>query len=81
MRRLGMVYAANNSLQVMENDTTTKKVMDAYTAGVNTYIDQLTASYAPRIPPAQLPARTLEQPENSASSWKYMSFDLYRLRK
>lgn len=76
MRRLGMVYAANNSLQVMENDTTTKKVLDAYTAGVNTYVDQLTASSLP------LEYRLLNyRPEHwsnlkTALFLKYMSYDL-----
>ena len=43
-RRLGIVYAAENSLQEMEKDSTTKKVCDAYTAGVNAYISTLTNS-------------------------------------
>lgn len=38
-RRIGMVYAAENSLAVMEADTATKAAMDAYTAGVNAYIN------------------------------------------
>lgn len=76
MRRLGMVYAATNSLQVMENDTTTKKVLDAYTAGINAYIDQLTASNLP------LEYRLLNyRPEHwtnlkTALFLKYMSYDL-----
>ncbi len=40
-RRIGMVYAAENSLAVMEADTLTKSAMDAYTAGVNSYINSL----------------------------------------
>lgn len=76
MRRLGMVYAANNSLQVMENNPTTKKVLDAYTAGVNTYIDQLTASTLP------LEYRLLNYPPEHWSNLKtalflkYMSYEL-----
>lgn len=76
MRRLGMVYGANRSLQVMENDTTTKKVLDAYTEGVNAYIDQLTASTLP------LEYRLLNyRPEHwsnlkTALFLKYMSYDL-----
>lgn len=76
MRRLGMVYAANNSLQVMESDTTTKQVLDAYTAGVNAYIDQLTAGSLP------LEYRLLNyRPEHwtnlkTALFLKYMSYDL-----
>ncbi|RXK85444.1 penicillin acylase family protein [Filimonas effusa] len=40
-RRLGMVYAAERSLEQMEADSTTKSQCDAYTAGVNTYISSL----------------------------------------
>lgn len=40
-RRKGMVWAAESSLKAMEADPTTKKVLDAYTRGVNTYIEQL----------------------------------------
>ncbi|HET9055497.1 MAG TPA: penicillin acylase family protein [Chitinophagaceae bacterium] len=40
-RRLGMVYAAERSLQVAEADSATREINDAYTAGVNAYITQL----------------------------------------
>jgi penicillin amidase len=40
-RRLGMVYAAEKSLQAIENDPLTKMACDAYTAGVNAYISSL----------------------------------------
>lgn len=40
-RRLGMVYAAENALVKMEQDPSTKAAMDAYTAGVNSYIGEL----------------------------------------
>lgn len=46
-RRLGMVYAAENSLKEAEADATTKEAMDAYTAGVNAYIDALPANKIP----------------------------------
>ncbi|MFZ9718547.1 MAG: penicillin acylase family protein, partial [Chitinophagaceae bacterium] len=46
-RRLGMVYAAENMLQVMEADPTTKNLCDAYTAGVNAYIESLSDSELP----------------------------------
>ncbi len=46
-RRLGMTYAAEKSLQLMEADTATKAMCDAYTAGVNTYIQSLTYSQLP----------------------------------
>lgn len=40
-RRKGMVFAAENSLRVMEADPRTKKMLDAYTSGVNHYIAYL----------------------------------------
>ncbi len=46
-RRLGMVYAAEASLQEMEADPVTKSSCDAYTAGVNAYIAGLTESTLP----------------------------------
>ncbi|MEJ7586427.1 MAG: penicillin acylase family protein [Ferruginibacter sp.] len=46
-RRLGMVYAAENSLREMESDPVTKLSCDTYTAGVNAYIATLTESNLP----------------------------------
>jgi len=46
-RRLGMGYAAEKSLQLMEADTATKMMCDSYTAGVNAYIASLTYSQLP----------------------------------
>lgn len=46
-RRLGMVFAAENALQEMEKDPLSKSVFDAYSAGVNSYIDQLTEAALP----------------------------------
>lgn len=43
-RRLGMRYAAENALTEVEKDPVSKSVFDAYTQGVNAYIDGL--SYA-----------------------------------
>ncbi len=40
-RRLGMVYGAENALQTAQVDDDTKNAMDAYTAGVNAYINSL----------------------------------------
>ncbi|MBS1586234.1 MAG: penicillin acylase family protein [Bacteroidetes bacterium] len=40
-RRKGMVYGAGQSLQAMEADPRTKEMLDAYTAGINTYIHSL----------------------------------------
>ncbi len=41
-RRKGMVWAAENSLKAMEANPDTKKILDAYTNGVNAYISSLT---------------------------------------
>ena len=46
-RRLGMVYAAENSLKEVEKDTAIKAACDAYSAGVNAYIESLTESQLP----------------------------------
>lgn len=46
-RRLGMVYAAENMLEVINADPFTKQLADAYTAGVNAYIEQLTDADLP----------------------------------
>ncbi|HTB51188.1 MAG TPA: penicillin acylase family protein [Ferruginibacter sp.] len=46
-RRLGMVYAAEISLKEVEKDPAIKAECDAYTAGVNAYIDNLTESQLP----------------------------------
>ncbi|WP_207433435.1 penicillin acylase family protein [Sabulibacter ruber] len=40
-RRIGMVASARKSLEKMQADPQSKAVMNAYTAGVNAYIDQL----------------------------------------
>lgn len=46
-RRLGMVYAAENAVKAIEADTASKKYFDAYTNGVNAYINSLTESQLP----------------------------------
>jgi penicillin G amidase len=46
-RRLGMVYAAENSLKEGEKDSATKVSCDSYTSGVNAYIESLTESSLP----------------------------------
>lgn len=46
-RRLGMVFAAENALQEIEKDPLSRAIFDAYTAGVNAYIDQLTEAQLP----------------------------------
>jgi penicillin G amidase len=46
-RRMGMVYAAENALKEFEKDPATKAACDAYTAGVNAYINSLTPASLP----------------------------------
>lgn len=76
MRRIGMVYGAKRSLEAMEQDPTTKMVMDAYTAGINAYISTLPTSDLP------LEYRLLNYlPEHwtnlkTALFLKYMSYEL-----
>jgi penicillin amidase len=76
MRRLGMVYGARRSMEAMEKDTVTKSVLDAYTAGINAYIDHLPTSELP------LEYRLLNYlPEHwsnlkTALFLKYMSYEL-----
>lgn len=41
-RRKGMVWAAENSLKAMEANPVTRKMLQAYTKGVNLYISRLT---------------------------------------
>ena len=43
-RRIGMIYGAENKLQAIENNPEALALLDAYTNGVNTYINSL--SYA-----------------------------------
>ena len=75
-RRLGLPYAAEKSLQVIEADSATRSMCDAYTAGVNAYISGLTRSELP------LEYKLLGyNPEpwtnlKSALFIKYMAFDL-----
>lgn len=76
MRRLGMVYGAERSLAEIEKDPLTAKQVNAYTAGVNSYIEQLTIADIP------LEYRLLNYlPEKwtnlkTALFLKYMSYDL-----
>ncbi|HVW62666.1 MAG TPA: penicillin acylase family protein, partial [Puia sp.] len=76
MRRLGMVDAAEKALAKMEEDSTTRKDCDAYTAGVNDYIRNMKTSELP------LEYKLLNyrpEPWNNlkiALFVKYMAFDL-----
>lgn len=46
-RRLGMVYAAENAVKEISKDPYTRRICDAYTAGVNAYMASLTESTLP----------------------------------
>jgi penicillin amidase len=46
-RRLGMGYAAENALKAIDADPESKMFFDAYTNGVNAYINSLTESQLP----------------------------------
>jgi penicillin amidase len=75
-RRLGMVYAAEQSLKKLEGDPVTKNEADAYTAGVNAYISALKPN---RIPVEyKLLNYKPEKWTNLKTQLflKYMSFDL-----
>jgi penicillin G amidase len=75
-RRLGMVYAAENAIKFISEDDSMVQVMNAYTAGVNAYINQLKESQYP------LEYKLLDyKPEpwtnlKTALFLKLMSFDL-----
>jgi len=75
-RRLGMVYAAENSLRQMEADPGIKASCDAYTAGVNEYIASLTQATLPLE--YKLIGFKPERWSNfkTALFLKYMSYDL-----
>jgi penicillin G amidase len=76
MRRLGMVYAAENSLKEVEKDSSTLSECDNYTAGVNAYIESLNESTLPLE--YKIMGYYPEKWTNlkTALFLKYMSFDL-----
>ncbi len=76
MRRLGMTYAAENSLRAMEADPQTLAALNSYTAGVNAFIHTLTESDYPFE--YKLLGYHPEEWSNlkSALLLKYMSYDL-----
>lgn len=75
-RRLGMVYGAENSLKEVEKDPVIKAECDAYTAGVNAYIESLSESELPIE--YKLIGYYPERWSNlkTALFLKYMSYDL-----
>lgn len=46
-RRIGMVFAAENALAAMEKDPQTLSALNAYTAGINSFIDKINTSELP----------------------------------
>lgn len=75
-RRLGMGYAAEISLKEMEADPETKSICDAYTAGVNAYINSLTESKLPIEYKLIGYKPELWSNLKTALFLKYMSYDL-----
>ena len=75
-RRLGMVYAAENSLKAMEADPVTKAICDAYTAGVNAWINSLLESTLPIEYKLIGYKPTQWSNMRTALFLKYMSYDL-----
>lgn len=75
-RRLGMPYGAEKSLKEMESDPEIKAVCDAYTAGVNAYIQTLTESTLPIEYKLMGFKPELWSNYKSALFLKYMAYDL-----
>jgi penicillin G amidase len=75
-RRLGMVYAAEKAVAEMEKDSITKAECDAYTAGVNAYIQNLKVSELPVEYKLLGYKPELWTNLKSALLLKYMSLDL-----
>lgn len=75
-RRLGMTWAAENSCKAMEANPDTKAVMDAYTDGINYYIENLKPVNYP------IEYKLLDYAPEKWSNYKtalflkYMSYDL-----
>lgn len=46
-RRMGMTWAAENAVNAIDNDPASKEYYDAYTRGINAYINSLTESTLP----------------------------------
>ncbi len=75
-RRLGMGYAAENSLKEMEKSPEALASCDAYTAGVNAYINSLSES---QLPIEYKLIGYIPEPWNNLKSMlfiKYMAYDL-----
>jgi len=76
MRRLGMNYAAEQSLAAAEKNPISKMQYEAYAAGVNAYIDELTPDQYP-IEYKLLNYKPEKwTPLKTALFLKYMSYDL-----
>lgn len=76
MRRLGMLKGAQNAVQAMQNDTVASLIMNAYTKGINAYIQNL--SYAQYPIEFKLLGYKPEPwtPLKTALLLKYMAYDL-----
>ncbi|MCX8112961.1 MAG: penicillin acylase family protein [Bacteroidia bacterium] len=76
MRRLGLPYAAEQALQVMLSDSLIRTIIEAFTEGVNAFLEQL----HPRDYPFEYKLLAYEpqpwSPLRSAYLVKYMAYDL-----
>lgn len=77
-RRLGMVYAAEQSLQLMMQHPEMKEALEAYTEGANAYISKLSSADYPLEYKLLNYAPELWTPLKTALFLKYMSYDLAR---
>jgi penicillin amidase len=75
-RRLGMTYAAENTLSALQNDPVAKAAVDAYTDGVNLYVKSLKPEDYPIEYKLLNYAPEAWTPLKSLLILKYMSYDL-----
>ncbi|RTQ53683.1 penicillin acylase family protein [Hymenobacter gummosus] len=75
-RRMGLPYGAEKSVQVMLADPTTRTVLEAYTAGVNAYISELSPREYPMEYKLLNYAPEPWQPVKCALLLQLMAYDL-----
>lgn len=75
-RRIGLLYAAEKSLDTMMQNETAKAVVEAYTAGINAYIQQLKPKNYPLEYKLLGYQPELWTPLKTALLLKYMAYDL-----
>lgn len=77
-RRIGMVYAAEQSLKGMMKNQETKQALEAYTAGVNAWVEQLEPSEYPLEYKIMDFSPEEWTPLKTALLFKYMTYTLAR---